>query len=168
MKPVMQAVEKLYLKEDVPQFDVGDKVEVHMRIVEGEKERIQVIEGIVIRKRGGGTRATFTVRKDSHGTGVERLFPLHSPRVEKVKVIRRNVVRRAKLYYLRELTGKAARLTEKFDKNAGKKKKGATESKPKVEAKAAPKAEAKAEAKPKAAAKAKAEPKAKKKETKKP
>jgi large subunit ribosomal protein L19 len=151
MKPVMQAVEKLYLKEEVPKFDVGDKVEVHMRIVEGEKERIQVIEGIVIRKRGDGTRATFTVRKDSHGTGVERLFPLHSPRVEKVKVVRRNVVRRARLYYLRELTGKAARLTEKFDKTAGKKKEAAPVSKPKAEAKtkAEPKAKKKDEAKPK-------------------
>ena len=106
-------VEKLYLKKDPPKFDVGDTVKVHMRIVEGEKERIQVIEGVVIRKRGAGTRETFTVRKVSYTTGVERIFPLHSPRVEKVEVMRRNKVRRAKLYYLRDLRGKAARLTEK-------------------------------------------------------
>ena len=106
-------VEKQYLKENPPKFDVGDTVKVHMRIVEGEKERIQVIEGVVIRKRGAGTRETFTVRKVSYNIGVERIFPLHSPRVEKVEVLRKNKIRRAKLYYLRNLKGRAARLTEK-------------------------------------------------------
>lgn len=106
-------VEKAYLKENPPKFDVGDTVKVHMRIVEGEKERIQIIEGVVIRKRGAGTRETFTVRKVSYNIGVERIFPLHSPRVEKVEVLRKNKIRRAKLYYLRNLKGRAARLTEK-------------------------------------------------------
>ncbi|MEE8483573.1 MAG: 50S ribosomal protein L19 [Nitrospinota bacterium] len=106
-------VDKLNMKKDPPPFRVGDQVKVHMRIVEGEKERIQVIEGLVIRKRGKGAGQTFTVRKVSSGIGVERVFPLHSPRVEKVEVLRRNKVRRARLYYLRELKGKAARLTEK-------------------------------------------------------
>ena len=117
INPVLQGVEKLFMKEEPPKFGVGDKVRVHMRIVEGNKERIQVIEGVVIRKHGGGTRATFTVRKESHGTAVERFFPVHSPRVEQVEVLRRNKIRRAKLYYLRNLRGKAARLTEKFSKS---------------------------------------------------
>ncbi|GMT42660.1 MAG: 50S ribosomal protein L19 [bacterium] len=109
----IDAVEKLYLKKKPPQFGVGDTVKVHMRIVEGEKERIQVIEGVVIRKKGSGTRETFTVRKISYGMGVERIFPIHSPRVEKVLVVRRNKIRRAKLYFLRDRKGKAARLTER-------------------------------------------------------
>ncbi len=113
MNGIIDVVEKAYLKQNPPKFNVGDQVKVHMRIVEGTKERIQVIEGIVIRKRGTGTRETFTVRKMSHGTGIERIFPLHSPRVEKVEVIRKHKIRRAKLYYLRDLRGKAARLTEK-------------------------------------------------------
>jgi len=116
MNGKIDAIEKMYLKANAPKFDVGDQVKVHMRIVEGTKERIQVVEGVVIRKRGGGTRETFTVRKVSHGTGIERIFPLHSPRVETVEVVRRNEVRRAKLYYLRDLRGKAARLTEKHAK----------------------------------------------------
>ena len=106
-------VDKLHMKQEPPVFAVGDQVKVHMRIVEGEKERIQIIEGIVIRKRGKGACKTFTVRKMSGNTGVERVFPVHSPRVEKVEVVRHNMVRRARLYYLRELRGKAARLTEK-------------------------------------------------------
>ena len=109
----LDKVEKPYLKDNPPKFDVGDSVKVHMRIVEGEKERIQIIEGVVIRKRGSGTRETFTVRKVSYNIGVERIFPLHSPRVEKVEVLRKNKIRRAKLYYLRNLKGRAARLTEK-------------------------------------------------------
>jgi len=109
----LETVEKLYMKKEPPVFGVGDQVKVHMRIVEGEKERIQVIEGIVIRKRGSGTRESFTVRKVSYNIGVERTFPIHSPRVEKVEVLRRNKIRRAKLYYLRNLRGKAARLTER-------------------------------------------------------
>ncbi len=113
MNGIIDVVEKAYLKKEPPKFNVGDQVKVYMRIVEGTKERIQVVEGIVIRKRGTGTRETFTVRKMSHGTGIERIFPLHSPRVEKVEVVRKHKIRRAKLYYLRNLRGKAARLTEK-------------------------------------------------------
>ena len=108
----MELVEKAYLRKDLPDFRVGDTVRVHVKIVEGEKERVQMIEGLVIRKRGDGTRATFTVRKVSFNIGVERLFPLHAPTIEKIEVVRRNRVRRARLYYLRDLKGKAARLTE--------------------------------------------------------
>ncbi|PIQ96112.1 MAG: 50S ribosomal protein L19 [Nitrospinae bacterium CG11_big_fil_rev_8_21_14_0_20_56_8] len=100
------------MKQEVPDVRVGDTVRVHMRIVEGEKERIQVIEGVVIRIHGGGIRKTLTVRKVSFGVGVERIFPLHSPRVEKVEVVKHAKVRQARLYYLRELRGKAARLKE--------------------------------------------------------
>ncbi len=109
---VMEKIEKAYLRTDLPEFRVGDTVRVHVKIVEGEKERIQMIEGLVIRKRGDGTRATFTVRKVSFNIGVERLFPLHAPTIDKIDVVRRNRVRRARLYYLRDLKGKAARLTE--------------------------------------------------------
>ncbi len=108
----IEKVEKAYLRKDLPDFRVGDTVKVHVKIIEGEKERIQVIEGVVIRKRGDGTRATFTVRKVSFNIGVERLFPLHSPRIDKIEVLRRNKVRQARLYYLRNLRGKKARLTE--------------------------------------------------------
>ncbi len=110
----MQFVEKQYMKDEVPEFKIGDTVKVHMRIVEGEKERIQIIEGVVIARKHDGIRETFTVRKMSSGTGVERVFPLHSPRVERVDVVRSGKVRRAKLYYLRKLKGKAARLAERF------------------------------------------------------
>ncbi len=109
---VINKIEKEYLRSDLPEFRVGDTVRVYVKIQEGEKERIQMIEGLVIRKRGDGTRATFTIRKVSFNTGVERLFPLHSPRIDKIDVVRRNRVRRARLYYLRDLRGKAARLTE--------------------------------------------------------
>ncbi|TBR21808.1 MAG: 50S ribosomal protein L19 [Candidatus Nitrosotenuis sp.] len=109
---LMEKIEKDYLRTDLPEFRVGDTVRVHVKIVEGEKERIQMIEGLVIRKRGDGTRATFTVRKVSFNIGVERLFPLHAPTIDKIDVVRRNRVRRARLYYLRDLRGKAARLTE--------------------------------------------------------
>ncbi|MBI5178794.1 MAG: 50S ribosomal protein L19 [Nitrospinae bacterium] len=108
----IEKVEKQYLRNDLPDFRVGDTVKVHVKIIEGEKERIQAVEGIVIRKRGDGTRATFTIRKVSFGIGVERAFPLHSPRIDKIDLIRRNKVRRSRLYFLRELKGKAARLTE--------------------------------------------------------
>ena len=110
----LEFVEKQYLKKNVPQFRIGDTVKVHMRVVEGEKERIQVIEGVVIARKHGGLKETFTVRKVSSGIGVERIFPLHSPRVEKIEVVRSGKVRRAKLYYLRGLRGKAARLAERF------------------------------------------------------
>ncbi len=109
---IINKIEKSYLRTDLPEFRVGDTVRVYVKIVEGEKERIQMIEGLVIRKRGDGTRATFTVRKVSFNIGVERLFPLHAPTIDKIDVVRRNRVRRARLYYLRDLRGKAARLTE--------------------------------------------------------
>jgi len=115
MFPVIHEVEKRYLRNDLPDFRPGDTVRVHYRIQEGEeKERIQVFEGVVIRKRGSGTGATFTVRKVSFGIGVERTFPLHSPRIEKIEVVRRGKVRRARLYYLRGRYGKAARIKERL------------------------------------------------------
>ncbi len=109
---VLQELEKKYMKEKVDPFRVGDTVRVHLRVVEGEKERIQVFQGVVIRRKGGGPAKSFTVRKVSYGIGVERIFPVHSPRVEKVEVLRSGRVRRAKLYFLRKLRGKAARLKE--------------------------------------------------------
>jgi large subunit ribosomal protein L19 len=109
----IRLVEAGQLKKDRQGFAPGDTVRVHVRVVEGEKERTQVFEGIVIRKRGEGGRASFTVRRISYGVGVERTFPLHSPRIEKIDVMRHGKVRRSKLYYLRGLAGKAARLKEK-------------------------------------------------------
>ena len=109
--PQIQALEKAQLRE-LPDFRPGDTVKVHYRIREGEKERIQVFQGTVIRRSRGGVGATFTVRKISYGVGVERIFPLHSPRIEKVEITFRGRVRRARLYYLRGLEGKAARLRE--------------------------------------------------------
>ena len=102
------------LKAEVPEFNIGDTVRVHNRIKEGNKTRIQMFEGTVIAKHGGGISATFTVRRVSYGCGVEKTFPIHSPNVEKVEVIRRGVVRRAKLYYLRDRVGKAAKVKEKI------------------------------------------------------
>ncbi|WP_407887784.1 50S ribosomal protein L19 [Levilactobacillus sp. N40-8-2] len=101
------------LRDDVPDFRAGDTVRIHARIVEGTRERIQLFEGVVIKRKGAGIQATYTVRKISNGVGVERIFPLHSPRVAKIDVIRQGRVRRAKLYYLRELNGKAARIPER-------------------------------------------------------
>ncbi len=106
-------VEKAHLKNDIPQFRPGDRVRVHVKIKEGEKERIQVFEGDVIGRHNAGVGSTFTVRKVSFGIGVERVFPLHSPVVDKIEVTRRGKVRRAKLYYLRKLRGKAARIKER-------------------------------------------------------
>ena len=106
-------VERPYLKEDLPEFRAGDTLRVHVRVVEGSKSRIQVFQGVVIARKGGGTRETFTVRKISSGIGVERVFPLHSPSIDKIEVMRRGKVRRAKLYYLRELRGKASRIEER-------------------------------------------------------
>jgi len=108
----LQDVEKKYMKERVDPFRIGDTVRVHLRVVEGEKERIQVFQGVVIRRRGAGPNANLTVRKVSYGIGVERIFPIHSPRVERIEVVRSGRVRRAKLYFLRKLRGKAARLKE--------------------------------------------------------
>src|SRR5262252_6521777 len=113
MTDALLQVEKQALKANVPQFSPGDSVRVHVKVKEGEKERIQVFAGVVIARRGGGSRETFTVRKISGGVGVERVFPLHSPMIERVEVDRRGDGRRAKLYYLRVLKGKAARIEEK-------------------------------------------------------
>ena len=109
---IIETIESEQLKSDVPQFKSGDTVRVHVKVIEGEKERIQVFEGMVLRKSRGQNRATFTVRKVSYGIGVERTFPLHSPRLDKIDVVARGQVRRAKLYYLRKLSGKAARIEE--------------------------------------------------------
>ncbi|EFR41406.1 ribosomal protein L19 [Selenomonas sp. oral taxon 137 str. F0430] len=110
---IIEVLEKEQLRSDIPQFAPGDTVRVHARIVEGTRERIQVFEGVVIGRQGTGVRETFTVRRIASGVGVERLFPVHSPRIAKIEVTRRGIVRRAKLYYLRGLTGKAARIREK-------------------------------------------------------
>ncbi len=109
----METIEKEQMRMDLPDLAVGDTVKVHFKIVEGEKERIQIFEGVVIRKRKGGVGATFTVRKVSYGIGVERIFPSHSPRIEKIEIVNRGRVRRARLYYLRQLRGKAARIKTK-------------------------------------------------------
>jgi large subunit ribosomal protein L19 len=110
---IIDQIDKEQMRFDMPDFRVGDTVRVHNRIIEGNKERIQVFEGVVIRRKSGGMAASYTVRKVTHGVGVEKTFPLHSPRVEKVDVVTRGKVRRAKLYYLRSLRGKAARIKEK-------------------------------------------------------
>ncbi|AOH47292.1 MAG: 50S ribosomal protein L19 [Centipeda sp. (in: firmicutes)] len=110
---IIEVLEKEQLRSDIPQFAPGDTIRVHARIVEGTRERIQVFEGVVIGRQGTGVRETFTVRRIASGVGVERLFPVHSPRIAKIEVTRRGIVRRAKLYYLRGLTGKAARIREK-------------------------------------------------------
>ena len=109
---IIEQIEKENLKGSVPEFNVGDTVKVSFKVIEGAKERIQAFEGIVIAKRNSGIRETFTVRRISYGIGVERTFPLHSPKVADIKVVRRGQVRRAKLYYLRDLTGKAAKVEE--------------------------------------------------------
>ncbi|WIL23862.1 50S ribosomal protein L19 [Staphylococcus aureus] len=109
---LIEAVTKSQLRTDLPSFRPGDTLRVHVRIIEGTRERIQVFEGVVIKRRGGGVSETFTVRKISSGVGVERTFPLHTPKIEKIEVKRLGKVRRAKLYYLRSLRGKAARIQE--------------------------------------------------------
>lgn len=113
MTDKLLAAERHALRGDVPVFSPGDTVKVHVKVKEGEKERIQVFQGLVIARKGGGVRETFTVRKVSQGIGVERTFPVHSPILEKIEVERHGKVRRAKLYYLRDLKGKAARISEK-------------------------------------------------------
>ena len=109
----IEQLEKEQMRLDHPAFGPGDNVKVHVKIKEGEKERIQVFQGVVISKRKGNTNATFTVRKVSYGVGVERIFPLHSPAIDKIEVVTRGRVRRAKIYYLRKLRGKAARIRER-------------------------------------------------------
>ena len=111
----LDALDADSLRDDIPEFRPGDTVKVHVRVVEGNRSRIQVFQGVVIRRQGGGSRETFTVRKVSFGVGVERTFPVHTPVVEKIEVVTRGDVRRAKLYYLRELRGKAAKIKEKRD-----------------------------------------------------
>ena len=117
MTPI-DAIEQEQLRTDVPNFRPGDTVNVHVKVVEGEKERVQIFRGVVIRMSGGGNRATFTVRKMSYGVGVERTFPIHSPRVDRIDVLSRGRVRRAKLYYLRSLSGKAARIASERTQRA--------------------------------------------------
>jgi len=113
MQELIAAVTKDQLRTDHPEFGAGDTVKVHVKVVEGERERIQVFEGVVIKRQNGGISETFTVRKLSYGVGVERTFPVHSPRIDKIEVTRKGSVRRAKLYYLRNLQGKAARIRER-------------------------------------------------------
>src|SRR4030042_6252558 len=110
---VIEMIEREQMRLDIPDFRSGDTVKVHAKIKEGDKERIQVFQGVVIRKRKGKMGATFTVRKVSYGIGVERIFPLHSPNIDKVEIVSRGKVRRARLYYMRGLKGKAARIKEK-------------------------------------------------------
>ncbi len=111
---IIKAIENEQLKKDVPNFQPGDTVRVHVKVVEGSRERIQAFEGVVIAKKGGGLTENFIVRRVSYGVGVERTFPIHSPRIDKIEVLRRGKVRRAKLYYLRERTGKAARIKDRM------------------------------------------------------
>ena len=110
---ILDAVDAASLRTDVPIFRAGDELKVHVRVIEGNKSRVQVFQGVVIRRSGGGARETFTVRKVSYGVGVERTFPVHTPIIEKYELVRRGDVRRAKLYYLRDLRGKAAKIREK-------------------------------------------------------
>lgn len=110
---ILDKVDSAQLREDIPAFRPGDTVDVHVKVIEGSTERTQLFKGVVIRRQGSGIRETFTVRKVSFGIGVERTFPLHSPNIDKLEIVRKGDVRRAKLYYLRELRGKAARIKEK-------------------------------------------------------
>jgi large subunit ribosomal protein L19 len=115
MNEIIDLIEKEHMRLDLIEVNVGDSVKVYTKIYEGDKERVQMFEGVVIGKRGGNTRATFTVRKVSYGVGVEKTFPNHSPLIERIEVLSKAKVRRAKLYYLRDLKGKAAKLKEKRD-----------------------------------------------------
>ena len=109
----LDSVDQSSLRDDIPDFSAGDTVNVHVKVIEGAKERIQVFKGVVLRRQGGGVRETFTVRKESYGVGVERTFPVHSPNIDHIELLTRGDVRRAKLYYLRELRGKKAKIKEK-------------------------------------------------------
>ena len=112
---VLDALDAASLRKDIPQFRAGDELKIHVRVIEGNKSRLQVFQGIVIRRQGDGVRETFTIRKVSYGVGVERTFPVHTPVIEKIELIKKGDVRRAKLYYLRDLRGKAAKIREKRD-----------------------------------------------------
>ena len=114
MSDIIRELEKEQLRSDLPKLEIGDTVRVYVKVVEGNRERLQNFEGIVIKMQGGGIRKTFTVRRISYGVGVERTFPYHSPRIGRIEVVRHGVVRRAKLYYLRERTGKAAKIKERI------------------------------------------------------
>ena len=118
MHTAIAELEQAQLRDDVPDFRPGDTLRVHVRVKEGNRSRIQVFQGVVIRRQGGGVRETFTVRKISYGVGVERTFPVHSPSIDKIETLTRGMVRRAKLYYLRELRGKAARIRERRENTA--------------------------------------------------
>ena len=111
----LDAIDAASLRKDIPQFRAGDELKIHVRVIEGNKSRLQVFQGIVIRRQGDGVRETFTIRKVSYGVGVERTFPVHTPVIEKIEVEKKGEVRRAKLYYLRDLRGKAAKIREKRD-----------------------------------------------------
>ena len=113
MSKVIEKITSAQLRSDIPEFRPGDTVRVHAKVVEGSRERIQIFEGVVIKRRGAGISETYTVRKISNGVGVERTFPVHTPRVAKIEVVRKGRVRRAKLYYIRALSGKAARIKER-------------------------------------------------------
>lgn len=114
MSDIIRELEKEQLRSDFPKLEIGDTVRVYVKVVEGNRERLQNFEGVVIKMQGGGIRKTFTVRRISYGVGVERTFPYHSPRIGRIEVVRHGVVRRAKLYYLRERTGKAAKIKERI------------------------------------------------------
>jgi large subunit ribosomal protein L19 len=144
---LVDQIEHKEMKEKPPEVRIGDTVRVHIRIVEGAKERVQVVEGLIIKMRGSQNRKSITVRKVSFGVGVERIFPLHSPRVEKVEIVKHSKVRRSKLYYLRELRGKAARLKEVRVQSPKTKKKSKKKSKAKDEEKVEAPVEKKAETK---------------------
>jgi len=137
---LIDTVEKTSMKTKIPKFEIGDTVDVHVRILEGEKERIQIFNGVVIARSGSGTREMFTVRRIVQGEGVERKFPLHSPRVAKIVVKRSAVVRRAKLYFLRDRVGKAVRLKERRVEQTGAKKKKTTRRTKRAKARAKTKA----------------------------
>ena len=115
MNEILRAIEAEQMRNDLPNFNVGDTVKLHVKVKEGNRERIQMFEGTVIARKGGGVAETFTVRRVSYGVGVERVFPVHSPKIAKIETIRHGKVRRAKLYYLRGRVGKAAKITEKLD-----------------------------------------------------
>jgi large subunit ribosomal protein L19 len=115
MSSILQTLDAESLRSDIPDFRAGDTLKVHVRVVEGTRSRIQIFQGVAIRRQGGGLQETFTVRKVSFGVGVERTFPVHTPVIEKIEVVTRGDVRRAKLYYLRDLRGKAAKIKEKRD-----------------------------------------------------
>jgi ribosomal protein L19 len=112
---ILDVVDSASLRKDIPQFRAGDELKIHVRVIEGNKSRLQVFQGVVIRRQGDGVRETFTIRKVSYGVGVERTFPVHTPVIEKIELIQKGDVRRAKLYYLRDLRGKAAKIREKRD-----------------------------------------------------